>query len=100
MAGFLGVEADSAPETLSLEEAEPPRSTVQEACGTHVELDDREFDFVAWRCAIMIRKGVEGRPFGDKPYATKSLSAGSKRGVGKKGVGISIDNYQTCNLHV
>lgn len=48
VAGFLGVEADSAPETLSIEEAEPPRGTVQEACGTHVELDDREFDFVAW----------------------------------------------------
>jgi len=48
VAGFLGIKADSAPAALSVDEPEPPRSAVQEACRSDFELDAHKLDFVSW----------------------------------------------------
>jgi len=48
VAGFLGVTAASAPQTLCLEESEPKREAVTEACCGDYTLDSEEFDFKDW----------------------------------------------------
>jgi len=48
VAAFLGVTKESAPNTLSLEESEPQRSAVREACCADFRLDPAAFDFKTW----------------------------------------------------
>jgi hypothetical protein len=73
--GFLGISHSSAPQTRPLEESEPTREAVREACCSEYLLDTNAFDFKAWvrealhpwtsaltfvkrlRAALEIRKG-------------------------------------------
>jgi len=48
VAAFLGITAASAPTTSPLEEPEPNRQAVVEACSTDYALDSKDFDFKVW----------------------------------------------------
>jgi len=48
VASFLGVSAASAPQTRPLEESEPKRHAVEEACCSDYTLDTSSFDFKEW----------------------------------------------------
>jgi len=48
VAAFLGVTKASAPQTQSLEESEPLRTAVREACLADFMLDSTSFDFKSW----------------------------------------------------
>lgn len=48
VAAFLGIAKESAPNTQSLEQSEPLRSAVREACSGDFSLDASAFDFKSW----------------------------------------------------
>jgi len=48
VSAFLGITAFSAPMTAPLEEPEPNRQAVEEACSADYTLDSEDFDFKAW----------------------------------------------------
>lgn len=89
VAGFLGVAASSAPQTLCLEESEPKREAVMEACCGDYALDSEEFDYKAWvREALQpwtaaltfvkrLRSALQTRPGGWSQLA-RDMEAGSQ----------------------
>eukprot|EP00931_Biecheleriopsis_adriatica_P058500 TRINITY_DN3484_c0_g1_i1.p1 TRINITY_DN3484_c0_g1~~TRINITY_DN3484_c0_g1_i1.p1 ORF type:complete len:328 (+),score=55.14 TRINITY_DN3484_c0_g1_i1:75-986(+) len=48
VAAFLGIKKESAPKTQPLEQSEPLRSAVREACSGDFSLDASAFDFKSW----------------------------------------------------